>query len=157
MKKLVSVGESQVFRAPELISKKDNTRLSIFLAGTIDVGNSENWQEMVIKEVEGFNVDIYSPRRKDWDSSLEQTFENPQFFQQVSWELDAMEKADVILMNFLPDSESPITLLELGLMADSGKLMVVCPDEFWRSGNVQVVCNKYNIPLFKSMDEFDLL
>lgn len=156
MKKLVSLGESQVFKAPALISKKDKTRLSIFLAGTIDMGNSNNWQNTIIEELSGFNVDIYSPRREDWDSSWKQTFDDPQFFQQVSWELDAMEKADIILMNFLPDSQSPITLLELGLMADSGKLMVICPDEFWRSGNVHIVCNKYNIPLFKSIEEFEL-
>jgi hypothetical protein len=60
-------------------------------------------------------------------------------------------------MNFLPNSQSPITLLELGLKADSGKLMVICPDEFWRSGNVQIVCNKFNIPLFKSIEEIELL
>lgn len=31
--------------------------------------------------------------------------------------------------------------------------MVCCPDEFWRSGNIQVVCEKFSIPLFKTMDE----
>jgi hypothetical protein len=154
-KKLVSTGEAQVFKAPELISTTDKTRLSIFLAGTIDMGNSDNWQNKLIEELKGFNVDIYSPRRDDWDSSWKQTFEDPQFFQQVTWELDALEKADLILLHFLPDSQSPISLLELGLFADSGKLMVVCPDEFWRSGNVQIVCNKYKIPLFKSLEEIE--
>ena len=67
-----------------------------------------------------------------------------------------MEKADYIIMNFLPGSKSPITLLELGLFAESGKLFVICPDEFYRSGNVQIVCNKYNIPLYKSIEELML-
>ena len=53
-------------------------------------------------------------------------------------------------------SKSPITLMELGLFAKSKKLFVVCPDEFYRSGNVQIVCNKYNIPLYKSIEELML-
>jgi hypothetical protein len=154
--------EFKVFQAPERITQPlTNLTKKVFLAGTIDMGNSENWQEKVTemlreragKGLFGKPYHIYNPRRDDWDESWVQTFENPQFFQQVSWELDAMEKADYIIMNFLPDSKSPITLLELGLMAESGKLHVVCPDEFYRSGNVQVICNKYNIPLYKTIEE----
>lgn len=154
--------EFKVFQTPERITTP-LTRVTkkIFLAGTIDMGNSENWQEKVIKKLEeksksgwfGTPYHIYNPRRDDWDSSWKQTYEDPQFYQQVNWELDAMEKADYIIMNFLPDSQSPITLLELGLMAKSKKLHVICPDEFWRSGNVQIVCAKYDIPLYKSIDD----
>ena len=56
-------------------------------------------------------------------------------------------------MNLLPDSKSPISLLELGLFAKSGKLLVCCPKEFYRSGNIQIVCDKYNIPLFEDIME----
>ena len=80
-------------------------------------------------------------------------FENPQFYQQVNWELDALEKADFIILNLLPNSKSPISLLELGLFAKSEKLLVCCPKEFYRSGNIQIVCDKYNIPLFTDIDE----
>ena len=158
-------GVFEVFTPPNKITVSDNRLIKkVFLAGTIDMGNSENWQEKFIQKLEeqcnkcffGKSYHIYNPRREDWDNSWEQTFENPQFFQQVNWELDAMEKADYIVMNFLPDSKSPITLLELGLFAKSGKLFVICPDEFYRSGNVQIVCNKYNIPLYKSIDELTL-
>jgi hypothetical protein len=50
-------------------------------------------------------------------------------------------------MFFAPDTEAPITLLELGLFARSGKLIVCCPAGFWRRGNVEVVCVRYGIPL----------
>ena len=155
----------EVFTPPNLINIPDNLLVKkVFLAGTIDMGNSENWQEKFIQKLQEqsnkgvFNkyYHIYNPRREDWDETWTQTFENPQFFQQVTWELDAMEKADYIIMNFLPDSKSLITLLELGLFAKSGKLFVICPDEFYRSGNVQIVCNKYNIPLYKSIEELML-
>ena len=155
----------EVFTPPNQITIADNRLIKkVFLAGTIDMGNSENWQEKLINKLKeqtkgalfAKSYHIYNPRRTDWDSSWVQTFENPQFFQQVTWELDAMEKADYIIMNFLPDSKSPITLLELGLFAESGKLFVICPDEYYRSGNVQIVCNKYNIPLYKSIEELTL-
>lgn len=161
----ITVGIFEEFTPPNKITVTDNNLIKkVFLAGTIDMGNSENWQEKFIKKLKeqtkgvlfAKSYHIYNPRRTDWDASWVQTFENPQFFQQVTWELDAMEKADYIIMNFLPDSKSTITLLELGLFAKSGKLFVICPDEFYRSGNVQIICNKYNIPLYKSIEELML-
>ena len=47
--------------------------------------------------------------------------------------------------------EPNITLLELGLFARSGKLIVCCPDGFWRKGNVEVVCARYNVLLLDSL------
>lgn len=64
-----------------------------------------------------------------------------------------MERATWIAMYFAPGTKSPISLLELGLFARSGKLIVCCPDGFWRKGNVEIVCAKYNIVLFLSLDE----
>ena len=149
----------KVFTAPEQIPISNN--IKIFLGGTIEMGDSFNWQNQFIdnikKGMQGLrypsNIHILNPRRVNWDSSWEQSFQAPEFFQQVSWEMDAMDKADIIVMNFLPESQSPISLLELGMYANSGKLRVCCPDEFYRSGNVQMVCNKFNIPLYKSMSE----
>lgn len=146
---------------PNQIPNKGND-VKIFLAGTIDNGDSEDWQAIARKYlIRNFDkigytkkrLLVLNPRRVEWDASWEQKFESPQFFQQVSWEIDAMEKSNLIIMNFLPESKSPISLLELGLFAKSGKMMVCCPDEFYRSGNVQIVCNKFNIPLFKTLSE----
>jgi hypothetical protein len=53
-----------------------------------------------------------------------------------------------------PNTKSPISLLELGLHATSKKLYVVCPDGFWRKGNVEMVCSVYDIPLFNTLEEF---
>ena len=143
----------KAFNAPELISKTNNHQ-SVFLAGSIDMGESENWQDIFILNYNHLSINFYNPRRKEWDSSWEQRFDSPEFFQQVSWELDAMDKADIIVMNILPNSKSPITLLELGLYANTNKLVVCCPDKFYRSGNVHIVCNKYNIPLYKDFYSF---
>ncbi len=61
--------------------------------------------------------------------------------------------ADLIVMYFDKNTMSPISLLELGLFARSGKLIVYCPEEFWRSGNVDIVCLKYGIKQVSSLEE----
>ena len=65
----------------------------------------------------------------------------------MEWELDGLERADVIAMWFAPDTRAPITLLELGLHARRKKVVVGCPDGFWRRGNVEIVCARFGIPL----------
>lgn len=125
---------------------------SVFLAGSIEMGNAENWQDTLAKVFEKNNWDVLNPRRDDWDSSWIHEFTNPQFFQQVTWELNALEHADLIVMYFDPKTKSPISLLELGLFARSGKLKVVCPNGFWRKGNVDIVCNYYNVPLYDDIN-----
>ena len=64
-----------------------------------------------------------------------------------------MEYADIIIMYFAPGSQSPISLMEFGMYAKSKKLMVICPEGFWRKGNVDIVCKKYQTKTFESFDE----
>ena len=129
---------------------------SVFLAGSIEMGKAEDWQTRVVTALEGqptLGCLVLNPRRASWDASWEQTIRNPQFKEQVDWEMDALAGCDVIVMHFVPDTMSPITLLELGLHAASGKLLVSCPPGFWRRGNVEVVAERYHIPLFSSLEE----
>ena len=44
-------------------------------------------------------------------------------------------------------------MLEIGLWMSSGKIVVCCADGFWRSGNVDIVCQRYGVPLVKSFEE----
>lgn len=59
----------------------------------------------------------------------------------------------LIVMNFVPDTISPISLLELGRYATSGKMHVVCPQGYFRKGNVEVICDRDKIPLYESLDQ----
>ena len=134
-------------KAPEPLPRR------VFLAGSIEMGKAENWQERVASALsDAPNLTILNPRRDNWDSSWVQSIHNPEFRRQVEWELPAQEIADVIFMYFAPDTKAPITLLELGLFARSGKLIVCCPDGFWRKGNVEVVCRRYGVRLFNDLD-----
>lgn len=128
------------------------TPVSVFLGGTIDCGNSENWQHKLIKELEFVKTEhplcIYNPRREEWPSSED----HDNIDKQINWELYHLERADIIVMNILGNSKSPISLMEIGLFAKENKLLVFCPKEFYRYDNVRIVCNKYNIPLFETND-----
>jgi hypothetical protein len=129
---------------------------SVFLAGTIEMGNSEDWQAKASNRIHSElnnRVNILNPRRTDWDSTWEQKIDSPYFYRQVDWELKGLEVADYILMYFDPSSKSPISLLELGLYARSGKLLVACPGGFWRKGNIEMICEKFGILLFEQLNE----
>jgi hypothetical protein len=138
---------------PQNIAIRNRALKSVFLAGSIEMGAAEDWQQSLGDWLLTKNYNVFNPRRKDWDSSWIQTYENPNFSQQVKWELNALEKADIIIMYLDPGTKSPISLLELGLHANSKKLWVVCPDGFYRKGNVEVVCSQYDIPLFNNLEE----
>lgn len=142
-----------IIKSPNNINKRNFNIPSIFLAGSIEMGNAENWQEELTKYFEVY-FNIFNPRRDDWDSSWKQSIDNPQFYEQVNWELNALDKADLIIMYFDPNTKSPISLLELGLYATSKKLYVICPEGFWRKGNVDIICKKYDIPLYETINEF---
>ena len=126
---------------------------SVFLAGSIEMGRAELWQDEVAAALRDEPLTILNPRRDDWDASWEQSSANPQFVAQVTWELDAQERAGLIAMYFAPETYAPITLLELGLFAASGKLLVCCPPGYWRKGNVDVVCARYGIPQLPTLAE----
>jgi len=142
------------FKPPYNISYRPEGVKTVFLAGSIEMGMAENWQVEMTNYFNSMNVVVFNPRRDDWNSDWTQEYTDPQFYQQVNWELSALDTADAILMYFDKDTKSAISLLELGLYADSGKISVVCPDGFWKKGNVEAVCAKYNIPMYTSLESF---
>lgn len=151
--KITKAPESLVFR---------NYDLNIFLAGTIDNGNSENWQELVeahlsnneqaildANDNECSGIHIFNPRRDNWDPNAG----DGEVQRQIKWESEALKKSDIIIMNFLSGSSSPITLLELGLYADKEKLVVICNEGYYRYTNVWMTCEKFNIPVYGNLEE----
>ena len=138
-------------KAPEWSYTSDNP--AIFLGGSIEMGTAEDWQARLKAELCDYNVTLYNPRRNDWDASWEQSIHNKQFKEQVVWELKHLEDADTIIFYFAPGTKSPITLLELGLFAKNHHVIVCCPEGFWRKGNVDIVCECYNVQLVETFDD----
>lgn len=130
-----------------------SSRPSVFLAGSIEMGAAIDWQAQLIAALDNLPITVFNPRRKDWDSSWAQTKDNPQFREQVEWELDHLERADVIALYLDPATKSPISLLELGLHAGGENLIVCCPPGFWRKGNVDIVCERYGIAQVETLDD----
>lgn len=80
--------------------------------------------------------------------------DNPKFNEQVTWELDNIECADLVIFYFDPNGPAPITLMELGLCVGREQYSIVCcPDGYWRKGNVEMICDRYGIPLCNTIDE----
>jgi hypothetical protein len=143
----------KVLKPVQSLKNLPSNIIKMFLGGSIDMGNSKDWQKEIETELKDENVILLNPRRDDWDSSWKQEIENDQFREQVEWELEAQEKSDIILMNFLPTSQAPISLLETGLAAKESKLIVCCPKGYWRKGNIDIVCKKYGIILLESQED----
>ena len=137
----------QVITAPERDTIKHQ---SIFLAGTIDDGKSEDWQAKLIKDLSDDNqeVSILNPRRSNWGDISKNALHK-----QITWELDHLEKADIIFMYIIGTSKSPISLLEMGIHIKDSKLIVVCEPEFYRYDNVRITCEYYNAEIYDSLGE----
>lgn len=131
----------------------DTEYINVFLAGSIEMGVAEHWQKRVIDALSDKPIRFLNPRRDDWDSSWSQDIHNDEFVEQVVWELTSLEQSHLIIMYFDPNTKSPISLLELGLHAKEQKLIVLCPEGFWRKGNVDVVCEYYGINQVDTFDE----
>lgn len=127
---------------------------SVFLAGSIEMGLAEDWQQKLTEALHGVDVLILNPRRDDWDSSWQQHVDNPQFRGQVEWELQGLDDASTVVFYFDPATKSPVTLMELGLQAAKSpkKLIVCCPEGFWRKGNVDIVCARYGVVQVASIE-----
>lgn len=135
---------------PDTNPHPEFNQFSVFLGGSIEMGAAENWQDKLVKLLENEEVTLLNPRRDNWDSSWEQSITNPQFKSQVDWELFCQEKCDICIYYFDPNTKSPITLLELGRFAD--KSIVCCPKGYFRKGNVDIFCNRYNVEQVASLD-----
>ena len=130
-----------VIQAPALYQGADK-RPSVFLAGPT---SGRDWRKSLIKLLAELDIVILNPQRFDWDSTWTEDFSDPRWTEQVNWEMDMREAADVVAFMFDDSSVAPITLLELGLSAHSGKVVVCISEGYPKRGNVASVCQRYNI------------
>lgn len=135
-------------QAPNSIKGTTNR---VFLAGSIEMGKAIDWQTQIVEKCKDLDVTFFNPRRDDWDSSWEQKITNDKFREQVEWELEALEQADIIVIYIDPKTTSPITLLELGLFSYKN-MVVCCPEGFYRKGNVDIVCDWAAVPMVENID-----
>jgi hypothetical protein len=147
-----ALAETAVVTSPEPLPPRHD-RPRVFLGGSIDMGSAPDWQKQVIEALRGEDVVLLNPRRPDWNPAWKPEASEPEFRRQVEWELAALDSADVIVLYLAPGSQSPVSLLELGLHARSGKVVLLCPPGFWRKGNVDITSARYGVKQVTSLDE----
>ncbi|KAM3431573.1 hypothetical protein NHJ13734_007229 [Beauveria thailandica] len=148
----MSQNRSQVIYAPSQESPRGAQ--SVFFAGTTSKIDSTDWRDTLAALLSAHPITIYNPYRADWDSTWREDIDFAPYREQVEWELDKQEKADTVIVYFHPATQAPISLLEFGLSAPTpGKVIVLCPEGYWKRGNVQIVCQKYGIEVAGSIEE----
>ena len=126
---------------------------AIFLAGSVETGKTIKWQDYVAEKLQNFDVAILDPRRESGKFNWNASIKNKKFKEQLTWEFNALSKSNYIILNFSAESKSPVSLLELGLFARYHKIFCCCAPKYWRHGNVEFVCDHFQIPLYHDLDE----
>lgn len=136
--------------------EKTQENTTLFLAGSIEMDTAIDWQHAVVDALKNIDVTILNPRRNEWDSTWAQVRENSVFNEQVNWELDGIiDVADIVCFYFDPATKSPVTLLELGItLASKKRVVVFCPDGYWRKGNVDITCQRYDVEVLTDFEMF---
>lgn len=144
--------ESQVIYAPS--KELPHGIKSVFLAGTTSRVDTADWRETLSSSLSQYPITIYNPYCADWDSTWREDPDFAPFREQVEWELEMQAQADLVVVYFHPATQAPVSLLELGLSAHiPGKVIAVCPEGYWKRGNVQIVCQTFGIELLNDISE----
>lgn len=128
----------------------------VFLAGSIEQGAAEKWHTQVIEGVGEIKRQVLylNPRRDEWDAAWKQEKNDPNFRAQVDWEREGLGTCDIAFFYFQPGTLSPVSMLELGEFLALGTVpVVVCPQGFWRKGNVDIICEDYGAKVFETLEE----
>jgi hypothetical protein len=154
----------KVIFPPIYIKEPQNNLVDIFLAGSIEMGNAIDWQtkiSSILLEIPCVRY-IYNPRRPDFDNTQKQDISNEYFNSQVNWELENITKSNIVFMYLDPDTKSPISLAELGLLIglqksykndDMPYFIVCCPNGFYRQGNVEIMLTRAGLPMYRNFED----
>jgi nucleoside 2-deoxyribosyltransferase len=138
--------------------------LSIFLAGPTPRDNYvTGWREMAIEgfKQEGFNGTLLIPElRKKGSDENDALFEydrSSNYFDysgQIEWELEAMEKADIILFHInrrVQGMPGFTTNIEFGywIAKDKSKIVLSIPDKSEKMEYIKYLANKEGIKIHK--------
>ena len=153
--------KAQVILAPSLEPIRANNK-TVFLAGSTnndDAKDELDWRAFITDSLADIpDLTIINPYRPDWDNWREDETFDP-FVEQVNWELDMLDCADLIVVYFHPDTVASISMLEFGLNARGSSKnipqqhIICCPDGYFKKGNVAIVCKRLGIELVESDDE----
>jgi hypothetical protein len=140
-----------IIKPPQKFSHVELTK--VFLAGSIEMGQAEDWQSIASKYLDDEKVCVLNPRRDSWDASWEQNLSNKPFVDQVQWEIKGIKEAALVLFYFVPHTKSPITIGEFYYSLGRKNMIVCCPEGFWRKGNIDIMCIDNQVEVSPSLDD----
>lgn len=136
-------------------SRNPITTPSVILYGSISP--TTPWQAHLTAALSDLPITIINPICTAWDSTWVEDTSDPRFVAQVEWEMDHGKIADVVVIYFVPGTQAPISLLELGMYAGvyGEKVVVCCPEGFWKRGNVRIVCGRFGVRCVETVQEVE--
>lgn len=117
------------------------------------MGKAVLWQERMAVFLSSLPITVNNPRSGHWSPNGAQEAKTESSRNQVECELSVLEKSDVICFFFHVETKSPVTMMELGFWARSAKVVVCCDNQFWRAGNVNLVCERYGTFLVETFEK----
>lgn len=105
---------------------------SIFLAGSINRGEADDWQAQVSTAATATWIEtdltLYNPRRSTWADASEN--------EQMAWTLPLLKTVDYVIMHLTGSGASPISTLELGMFIDDPRLYLSVDDSYDRKETI---------------------
>ncbi|WZH47346.1 uncharacterized protein QYS62_008490 [Fusarium acuminatum] len=146
------ISHARIVMAPQR-PDLDMQKTSIFLAGITTNTGEPDWRETLTNALQDRPVTILNPNRPDWDSTWKESFSDSRWEEQIRWELDMQETANILVFMFHRATEAPISLMELGLAVKTKKVIVCAHDDYKKRGNVEAVCSRFGAKLTNTEDE----
>ncbi|KAF5021712.1 hypothetical protein F66182_6239 [Fusarium sp. NRRL 66182] len=144
--------QARLLMAPQRPDSDDQSQ-KVFLAGTTTNTGEPDWRETLTKALSNHSVTILNPSRPDWDRTWKEDFSDMRWSDQIRWELDMQEAADIIVVFFHRSTEAPISLLEFGLAVKMKKVVVCVQEGYRKRGNVEAVCQRFGAILTNTEEE----
>lgn len=149
----------RVIHANKELNSLDDLNFGIFLAGPCTRTNDElsktDWREDFISKLEskGYNGDVIDPTNEEYDEN------DPDYLtKQTLWEHENMFISSVVVFwldRHFPNIPALTSNIEFGLFAfnRNKRIIVGCPEGADKNTYIEVLCNSYDIPCYKTMDE----
>lgn len=141
--------QAVVVMAPEK-PKLNGNAMSVFLAGITTSTNEADWRQSLTNALINYPVTIFNPNRPDWDGTWREDFSDHRWEEQVSWELDMQDAADIVVFFFHKSTDAPISLLELGMAIRTKRVIVCAQNEYRKRGNIEAVCRRFGVQLLST-------
>ena len=113
-----TTNRAQIIHAPSREPIRSGNK-TVFLAGSTNYSSADtDWRTILTSALASQfqGLTILNPYRPDWDGWVEDESCAP-FREQVVWELDMQDRADLVVVYFHPLTQAAVSLLELGLNA----------------------------------------